>query len=189
MEAKQQVILSVDDNDVDGALLRRAVKRSAIPASIFTVTEGPQALSYLAGEGIYQDRESYPYPDLVLLDIRMPKMSGLDVLSWIRQQPHLKKTKVLILSASDKPEDIKRANSIGADDYLVKPTKFDELQTMVKTIFNTWLDKSRKSKGKEALDSRASAPASGNGPALPGPMPARGQEVSRLEPASDVVSN
>jgi CheY-like chemotaxis protein len=146
METRMPIVLSVDDNDVDGALLQRAFKRTAVPAKLFTVTEGPQALSYLTGEGIYQDRDQYPLPDLILLDLKMPKMSGLEVLSWIRQQPALKKTNVLILSSSEQAEDMKRAKSSGADSYLVKPTKFEDLQKLVRLIHGDWLDKSKKTK-------------------------------------------
>jgi CheY-like chemotaxis protein len=183
MDSKSHVILSVDDNEVDGALLHRAVKRSAIPATILTVTEGLQALSYLAGEGIYRDRERYRFPDLVLLDLRMPKMSGLDVLGWIRQQPTLKNTKVVILSASDNPEDKKRAHMIGADDYLLKPTKFEELQSMMKSIYATWLDKNKKPKVKDASSARGMAPVENPRILMDDPVP------EHASPDIPVVSN
>src|SRR5688500_5494419 len=133
MEGKPQVVLSVDDNDVDGALLERAFKRTSIPARLFRVSEGPQAMAYLAGDGIYRDRENYPLPDLVLLDLAMPKMSGVEVLKWIRAQSLsvVKKTRVLIFTASEKPEDFRAANDIGADGYRLKPTKFDDLKKLV----------------------------------------------------------
>src|SRR3954471_4666818 len=158
MESKPQVVLSVDDNDVDGALLERAFKRTSIPARLFRVSEGPQAMAYLSGDGIYQDRENYPLPDLVLLDLAMPKMSGIEVLKWIRDQPQVKRTKVLIFTSSEKPEDYKSANEIGADGYFLKPTKFDDLKNLVKQIQDNWLAvKSKKlktigRKGKDTLD-------------------------------------
>src|SRR4029079_10208775 len=148
MESKPQVVLSVDDNDVDGALLERAFKRTSIPARLFRVSEGPQALAYLSGDGIYRDRDNYPLPDLVLLDLAMPKMSGVEVLKWIREQPNVKRTKVLIFTSSEKPEDVNAANQIGADGYLLKPTKFDDLKNLVKQIHEEWLALKRKnSKG------------------------------------------
>ncbi|MGZ8901745.1 MAG: response regulator [Limisphaerales bacterium] len=146
MEIKPQVVLSVDDNDVDGALLERAFKRTSIPARLFRVSEGPQAMAYLAGDGIYRDRESYPLPDLVLLDLAMPKMSGVEVLKWIRQQNVVKKTRVLIFTASEKPEDFRAANEIGADGYLLKPTKFDDLKKLVQQIHEEWLGKKKTAK-------------------------------------------
>jgi CheY-like chemotaxis protein len=143
MESKPQVVLSVDDNDVDGALLERAFKRTSIPARLYRVSEGPQAMAYLAGDGIYRDRDNYPLPDLVLLDLAMPKMSGVEVLKWIRGQNVVKKTRVLIFTSSEKPEDVKAANEIGADGYLLKPTKFDDLKKLVKQIHEEWLAKKK----------------------------------------------
>jgi CheY-like chemotaxis protein len=146
MENNNQVVLSVDDNDVDGALLERAFKRCTIPSRLFRVSEGPQAMAYLTGHGIYADRGAYPLPDLILLDLVMPKMNGLEVLKWIREQPELKKTAVLIFTSSEKPEDVKDATRIGANGYLVKPTKFEDLKNLVRTIYSEWLDKGKKGK-------------------------------------------
>ncbi len=143
MESKPQIVLSVDDNDVDGALLERAFKRTSVPARLYRVSEGPQALAYLSGDGIYKDRESYPLPDLVLLDLAMPKMSGVEVLKWIRQQNIVNKTRVLIFTSSEKPEDFRAATEIGADGYLLKPTKFDDLKKLVKQIQDEWLGKKK----------------------------------------------
>ena len=148
MESKPQVVLSVDDNDVDGALLERAFKRTSIPARLYRVSEGPQAMAYLAGDGIYRDRDNYPLPDLVLLDLAMPKMSGVEVLKWIRQQNVVKKTRVLIFTSSEKPEDVRAANEIGADGYLLKPTKFDDLKKLVKQIHEEWLGKKKEKSSK-----------------------------------------
>ena len=158
MESKPQVVLSVDDNDVDGALLERAFKRTSIPARLYRVSEGPQAMAYLAGDGIYRDRDNYPLPDLVLLDLAMPKMSGVEVLKWIRQQTQsvVKKTRVLIFTSSEKPEDFRAANEIGADGYLLKPTKFDDLKKLVKQIHEEWLGKKKEKAPKTAAARRES---------------------------------
>lgn len=146
MENNNQVVLSVDDNDVDGALLERAFKRCSIPSRLFRVSEGPQAMAYLTGHGIYADRAAYPLPDLILLDLVMPKMHGIEVLKWIREQPELKKTAVLIFTSSEKPEDVKSATQNGANGYLVKPTKFEDLKNLVRTIYSEWLEKGKKGK-------------------------------------------
>jgi len=148
MEMTLPVVLSVDDNDVDGALLQRAFKRAGIPAKLFTLTEGPQAFCYLNGEGIFADRATYPLPDLILLDIRMPRLSGHELLTWIRSQPLLKKTTILIFSGSSSTEDVKLAKSMGADGYIIKPTKFNALQDLVRELYSKWLDPKRKSKSK-----------------------------------------
>ena len=159
MEPKPQVVLSVDDNDVDGALLERAFKRTAVPARLFRVSEGPQAIAYLSGDGIYRDRENYPLPDLILLDLGMPKMSGMEVLRWIREQPEVRRTKVLIFTSSHKPEDREIASEYGADDFLLKPTKFEDLKQLVRTIYDDWLLKAKKGRAgarkAKAADSAA----------------------------------
>src|ERR1051325_74007 len=150
MENNNQVVLSVDDNDVDGALLERAFKRCSIPSRLFPVSEGPEAMAYLTGHGIYSDRGQYPLPDLILLDLVMPKMSGTEVLKWIREQPELKKTAVLIFTSSEKPEDVKATTKLGAQGYLVKPTKFEDLKNMMRTIYSEWLEKGKKGKTASA---------------------------------------
>jgi CheY-like chemotaxis protein len=165
MENNNQVVLSVDDNDVDGALLERAFKRCNIPSRLFRVSEGPQAMAYLTGHGIYADRDQYPLPDLILLDLVMPKMSGTEVLKWIREQPELRKTAVLIFTSSEKPEDVKSTTKLGAQGYLVKPTKFEDLKNMVRTIYSEWLDKGKKGKTASARKAKGEEPG-GMSPAL-----------------------
>lgn len=165
MENNNQVVLSVDDNDVDGALLERAFKRCSIPSRLFRVSEGPQAMAYLTGHGIYADRIQYPIPDLILLDLVMPKMSGTDVLKWIREQATLKKTAVLIFTSSEKPEDVQSTTRLGANGYLVKPTKFEDLKNMVRTLYSEWLDKTKKGKTASARRAKGEGPEHGS-PAL-----------------------
>lgn len=162
MENNNQVVLSVDDNDVDGALLERAFKRCSIPSRLFRVSEGPQAMTYLTGDGIYADRVAYPLPDLILLDLVMPKMHGIEVLKWIREQPELKKTAVLIFTSSEKPEDVKSATQNGANGYLVKPTKFEDLKNLVRTIYSEWLDKGKKGKTGAARRLKGEEPSVGS---------------------------
>lgn len=162
MENKNQVVLSVDDNDVDGALLERAFKRCSIPSRLFRVSEGPQAMAYLTGHGIYSDRAAYPLPDLILLDLVMPKMSGEEVLKWIRDQPDLKKTAVLIFTSSEKPEDVRSTTKLGANGYVVKPTKFEDLKSLVRSIYSEWLDLGKKGKTPTARRAKGSEPEGGS---------------------------
>lgn len=162
MENNNQVVLSVDDNDVDGALLERAFKRCNIPSRLFRVSEGPQAMAYLTGHGIYSDRIQYPLPDLILLDLVMPKMSGTEVLQWIRAQTELKKTAVLIFTSSEKPEDVKSTTKLGANGYLVKPTKFEDLKNMVRTLYSEWLEKGKKGKTATARKAKGEGPENGS---------------------------
>jgi CheY-like chemotaxis protein len=174
MENNNQVVLSVDDNDVDGALLERAFKRCSIPSRLFRVSEGPQAMAYLTGHGIYSDRSAYPLPDLILLDLVMPKMSGTEVLQWIREQPELKKTAVLIFTSSEKPEDVRSTSKLGAQGYLVKPTKFEDLKNMVREIYSEWLEKGKRGKTGVARRSKGETPSAGSPALANGGEPAEG---------------
>ena len=183
MENNNQVVLSVDDNDVDGALLERAFKRCSIPSRLFRVSEGPQAMSYLTGHGIYADRAAYPLPDLILLDLVMPKMHGMEVLKWIREQPDLKKTAVLIFTSSEKPEDVKDATRIGANGYLVKPTKFEDLKNLVRTIYSEWLEK-----GKKGRTTATARKAKGGEPSGEGQSLANGGEPEGEIAAAPVIN-
>ena len=119
-------------------------------------------MSYLGGDGIYSDRDAYPLPDLVLLDLVMPKMSGIEVLQWIRSQPELKRTAVLILTSSEKPEDVNAATKVGANGYLIKPTKFEDLKSMVRTIYSEWLEKGSR-RGKTVSARKVKGDESDNG--------------------------
>lgn len=184
MESKPQVVLSVDDNDVDGALLERAFKRTSIPARLYRVSEGPQAMAYLSGDGIYRDRDNYPLPDLVLLDLAMPKMSGVEVLKWIRQQSIVKQTHVLIFTSSEKPEDFRAANEIGADGYLLKPTKFDDLKKLVKQIHEEWLLKKKGSKHGGVRRQKADDPTADSESAEPARVSATPASAANIGVAS-----
>ena len=102
------------------------------------VANAEDAIAYLRGEGRYANREQYPMPTIVLLDLNMPRRNGFEILEWIRSQPILSRIHVYILSASSRREDIDRAYDLGANAYLVKPGSLDELLYMAKTLV-TWL--------------------------------------------------
>lgn len=188
METMNQVVLSVDDNDVDGALLERAFKRCSIPSRLFRVSEGPQAMAYLTGHGIYADRAAYPLPDLILLDLVMPKMSGTEVLKWIRDQTELKKTAVLIFTSSEKPEDVQSSTKLGANGYVVKPTKFEDLKNLVRQIYSEWLDKGKKGKTVSARKAKGEGPEDGVSTLANGGEPAGGMAATVKKPVKESAS-
>lgn len=101
--------------------------------------DGQQAIDYLAGKGDFADRSQYPLPALILLDINMPKKSGLEVLQWIRQQPDFKSSPVLMFTSSTRQEDMDNARQLGANDYLLKPFDPLKLSDLVRTIHDRWL--------------------------------------------------
>jgi CheY-like chemotaxis protein len=134
-----QTILLVEDNDDDIHLMRRAWRKAQLPFPLMSVADGEQAIEYLSGTGCYGDREAYPLPGLVLLDLKLPMQSGLKVLEWIRSQPRLASLLVVMLSSSKKTVDIEKAYRMGVNSYLVKPGTVEQLLEMVQAIHLYWL--------------------------------------------------
>jgi CheY-like chemotaxis protein len=138
-EPNSITILLVDDSENDVLLMRRAFQGASASNSVQLARNGEEAVDYLKGEGRYGDRQLYPVPAVVLLDLKMPRKDGFEVLSWVRQQPVLKRLPIFILTASCRPEDIERAFDLGANAYLVKPSTLEGLVEMVKCL-NSWLN-------------------------------------------------
>jgi len=128
------VILLVDDNPHDVVLIRLAFRKVGIIDTIQLVKDGTEAMLYIRGEGSYKDNKQYPPPTLILLDLKMPQTSGFDVLKWVREQKNLDSVVVVVISGSKEDADIKRAYALGANSYLVKPTKFEDLVKMMETL-------------------------------------------------------
>ena len=136
---RDSAILLVEDDEADILLLRRAFRNAHIANPLNEVRDGQAAIQYLSGEGDYADRTRYPIPFLILLDLRLPKLSGFEVIAWMRDQPQLANLIVVVLTASDHVPDVTRARDLGANSYLVKPGNFEELVQMVKRIKGRWL--------------------------------------------------
>ena len=133
-------ILLAEDDSNDVILFQRAMERASLDAdSLKVVQDGEQAISYLSGQGIYADRDLYPLPALLLLDLKMPRKSGLEVLSWLRKQPQLRCLIVVFLTSSNNVEDVRLAYETGANSYLVKPVEFTEMVEMIRTVSLYWL--------------------------------------------------
>ena len=125
-------ILLVEDNPDDTLLMKSAWKSAGIPNPMPNVSDGEQALEYLHGRGIYADREKYPFPVAVFLDLKMPRVDGLEVLASIRAEPKLRHLHVDILSASARNADVEKALGLGANGYIVKPSRVEDLVEMVR---------------------------------------------------------
>jgi len=136
---RDSAILLVEDDEADILLLRRAFRNARIANPVIEVRDGQAAIQYLSGEGAYADRTRYPIPFLILLDLRLPKLSGFEVIAWMRDQPQLANLVVVVLTASDHVPDVTKARDLGANSYLVKPGNFEELVQMVKRIKGHWL--------------------------------------------------
>jgi CheY-like chemotaxis protein len=133
-------ILLVEDDANDAFFLRYAFESAGITNLLNVVSDGQQAMDYLAGTGPYADRAKWPFPLLVLLDLKLPEMPGLEVLRWIREQPALRKLVVIILSSSRESRDIEKAYLLGASSFLVKPLTLEARLTMVRCIKSYWLE-------------------------------------------------
>lgn len=132
-------ILLVEDNPDDVLLTQRAVRKAGLNISLSVVGDGDEAVAYLEGAGRFADRHAHPYPTLVLLDLKLPKRSGWEVLRWIREQPGLITTPVVVLTSSTEDEDIKKAYECGANSYLQKPVVFTGLVQLLGVLDLYWL--------------------------------------------------
>lgn len=139
------VILLVDDNPHDVILIRLAFRKVGIIDAIHLVKNGDEAMRYIAGEEKYSDRRLYPPPTLVLLDLKMPGANGFEVLKWIRSQETFADLVVVVMSGSRDDADIQRAYELGANSYLIKPSKFEDLVRMMESLkdYQTWSGRKR----------------------------------------------
>lgn len=139
MKELMPTILLVDDNDDDLFALRRALKKAGIANPQQVVTDGQQAIDYLAGAGTFADRAQFPLPFLVFLDLKMPFCSGFEVLGWIREQPDLAAMNVVVLTGSDEMKDHQRACALGARSYVVKPPQPADLRSIMEPLESFWI--------------------------------------------------
>ena len=133
-----KTILQVEDDPNDVFLMQHAMRRLGMANPVQVARDGQEAMDYLQGAGKFADRATFPFPCLVLLDLKLPYVMGLDVLRWIRQQPG-PALPVLILTASGEDADIAAAYHLGANAFLTKPPEASKLQEMVKAIKEFWL--------------------------------------------------
>ena len=136
---KADLILIAEDNEDHVLLLRRALQRGALLNPVFVVNDGEETIAYLQGEGKFADRYEYPLPSLLLLDLKMPKKNGFEVLEWIRQQPGLRRLRIVVLTTSDAPQDIDRAYELGANAFMVKPLERKDFLQVTEAIKGYWL--------------------------------------------------
>jgi len=128
---KPLLILHVEDDENDAILFRKACERAGLPAETFRVDAADHARTYLLGEGIYGDRVRYPIPQIIVLDMKMPRMDGFEFLRWLRQEERFSAIPVLVFTASISREDKSRALAEGASSFFVKPSSFDALVKLV----------------------------------------------------------
>ena len=139
MKLTDFIMLLVEDDPNDILLIQRAFAKACLVNPLKVVRDGEEALNYLSGSGEFADRGRYPLPSLILLDLKLPRKSGLEILQWLRQQPALKHIPVIVLTSSKESNDVSRAYDLGANSYLVKPVGFEGLLELVKSIGMYWM--------------------------------------------------
>jgi CheY-like chemotaxis protein len=137
------VILLAEDEEDYVLLIQHAFGKANIPNPLHVVWNGQEAISYLKGEGKYANRDEYPLPDLMLLDLKMPRVNGLEVLKWLRAQPEMAALRVLVLTSSDQIRDVNEAYQLGANSFLVKPSDFEDFTQLSRLIQDFWLKASK----------------------------------------------
>jgi len=135
---KEAVILLVDDNQMDIDLALDAFAESKLCNNVQIVKSGEDALGYIFGEREYADRRRFPFPDLVLLDLKIPGIDGHEVLRRVKSAPVLKRLPIVVLTSSREESDLVRSYENYANSFLVKPVSFDGLQQVVRTIEDYW---------------------------------------------------
>ena len=138
----EPAVLIADDDSNDIFFLRRAFQKAGLTHVILDVPDGERAIHYLSGEENYADRSRFPLPSLMFLDLKMPKVSGFEVLQWLRKHKKFPNLRVVVLSSSGLQSDIQKAKELGAHDYRVKPADIDDMITMVKEVAERWLGES-----------------------------------------------
>ena len=133
------VILIAEDNDDHVALILRAFRKASLLNPVFVVKNGVEAIDYLDGKGQYADRQKYPLPSLMLLDLRMPMKDGFEVLHWIRGSPQLRGLRVVVLTTSEDLRDVNRAYQMGVNSFLVKPLDLEDFVNLSNAIKGYWL--------------------------------------------------
>ena len=138
MMTKHCVLLAEDDPD-EIYLFRWAFRQAGLPHEIIEVPDGAATIEYLRGAPPFNDRIRYPVPRLLLLDLKMPKVNGFDVLAWLGTRPEFGSLPTVVLSSSVFPADSQRAIDFGAREFLTKPYDVEELVTLVEGLHERWL--------------------------------------------------
>jgi len=132
------ILLAEDDPD-DVLLTQIALRKARLANPLQVVRDGEEAIAYLTGDGLFANRSQYPLPMLLLLDLKMPKVTGFEVLDWRRKQPILGRMPVAVMSSSEHDPHIARAYELGADSYLIKPPDAEALLGLVQRLQAFWL--------------------------------------------------
>jgi CheY-like chemotaxis protein len=132
------VILVAEDDPNDVTLLELAIRKNGITAPVNVVHDGEEAVEYLEGKGRYADRQKYPFPSVIITDVKMPRRDGLEVVEWVRQHPRCSVMPIVMLSGSRIEQDVLKAYKLGANSYFTKPGTLDQLTELIRLAFDYW---------------------------------------------------
>jgi chemotaxis family two-component system response regulator Rcp1 len=136
----QQTVLLVEDNPRDVRLTQRAFQQAQLPSARLGVRDGDEALAYLPREGRYQDPAESPRPNVILLDLNLPRMGGHEVLRRVKQDPRFQHIPIIVLTTSGRSDDVRLAYEHGANAYLLKPVEFTRFTEVVEQLGKFWLE-------------------------------------------------
>ena len=139
LNGREPVILLVDDSESDIELLRQAFARAGMQRPLQVVQDGVDAMSYLLGRGEFADRDVHPMPSVLIIDVNMPRLNGLELLTWLRTQPEFSHLMVIVLTGDSRMEAINHAYHLGANSYLIKPTRHEQLLDLIQCFFRYWM--------------------------------------------------
>jgi CheY-like chemotaxis protein len=139
MMAEDGPILVVEDRADDVLIILKAFTAAEIKNRVIVARDGEEAIQYLNGDGQFRDRHQFPLPRLILLDLKMPKVDGFEVLKWVKGHPALKTIPVLVLTLSSEIRDVNAAYKLGANSFMVKPDDFYNVTSVAKLLKDYWL--------------------------------------------------
>lgn len=138
MSEAPPVILLVEDNENDVMFLRRACAKAGLDARLQVASDGAEAVDYILGKPPFDDRPAYPAPTHMLLDLKLPRKSGLEVLAWLRETSAVRSLPVIVLTSSQEKSDVERARQLSVEDFFVKPISLPDLVDVVRRIARAW---------------------------------------------------
>lgn len=143
MSVDAPTLLVIEDSSEQALLFAAAALRARTGLAVHTVVDGLEGITYLAGISPFDDRRTYPVPDLVLLDLVMPEADGLEVLCWLKEQEPSLQVPMIVFMASPSPHDMERARELGAKEVHGKPENVDDLTELVRSVVDRWIPAGR----------------------------------------------
>jgi len=132
------VLLLAEDDDNDVLLFTRAIKNTGLTCEIKSVSDGQQAIDYLERNPPFADKQTFPFPRFLILDLKMPRKTGFEVLEWLQEHPECRIIPTIVFSSSKIADDVTRAYQLGANSYFTKPNDYEELKSIFQILLNYW---------------------------------------------------